>query len=58
MRVKRNEDGGSEGAGRICNSLRTQTVSSYVFLPSLLIFIPKMLRQEYKAGCAGSDDLG
>lgn len=31
-------------------------VSSYVFLPSLLIFIPKM--QEYKAGGAGSDEFG
>lgn len=36
----------------------SQTVSSYVLLPSLLIFIPKMLAQEYKAGSAGSDHSG
>lgn len=40
------------------NSLLAQAASSYVSLPSLLILISKMLRQEYKAGGAGSDDLG
>ena len=63
VRVRRNE-WYWWGARRSSNSLLssplflTQTVSSYVLLPSLLIFIPKMLRQEYKAGSAGSDDFG
>ncbi|KAK1877290.1 Glycerol kinase [Dissostichus eleginoides] len=30
-------------------------VSSYVLLPSRLMFIPKLLRQEYKAGSTDSD---
>lgn len=60
-RVRGNEVGGVREVTEeavIVFFLLSQSVSSYVLLPSLLIFIPKMLRQEYKAGSAGSDDFG
>lgn len=63
-RVRGNEDDGvcgaleEEAAAVIVLGLFTQTVSSYLLLPSLLIFTPKMFRQEYKADSAGSDDFG
>lgn len=60
-RVRGNEDGGVSVVVEeavIVFFLLTQTVSSYVLLPSLLIFIPELLREEYKAGSAGSDDFG
>lgn len=59
-RIRGNEDGGVSEVleeAVMVFFLLTQTVSSYV-LPSLLIFIPEMPRQEYKAGSAGSDDFG
>lgn len=59
-RVRGNEDGSATEVleGAVIVFLLAQTVSSYVLFPSLLIFIPKMFRQEYKTGSTGSGDFG
>lgn len=62
--MRGNEDAGVYGVleeeeeAVIVLVLFTQMVSSYILLPSPLIFTPKMFRQEYKAGSTGSDDFG